>query len=110
MKNAISVADFVVVSVVGALIPTAVVLGITVAVAAVGVRREWDVDNVSVPVVTAAGDVITLPSLFLATFLVRDVPDAVPAVLAVLCIIGGLVTLVDRRCGRTYPDAAADRG
>ena len=61
---------------VGALIPTAVVLAITVAVAALGVRREWDVDNVSVPVVTAAGDIVTLPSLFLATYLVIDVPGA----------------------------------
>jgi mgtE-like transporter len=94
VKNTISVGDFVVVSVIGALVPTAVVLGMAVAVAALGVRREWDVDNVSVPVVTAAGDVITLPCLFLATFLVRDVPDVVPAVLAVLCVIGGLATLV----------------
>src|SRR6188472_3331818 len=78
VQNSISAADFIVVSVIGAL----------------GVRREWDVDNVSVPVVTAAGDVITLPSLFLATFLVRDLPDAVPDVLAILCIVGGLATLV----------------
>jgi len=94
VKNTIGIGDFIVVSVIGALIPTAVVLGITVGIAALGVRREWDVDNVSVPVVTAAGDVITLPSLFLATYLVRDIPDAIPAVLAILCVIGGLVTLV----------------
>ena len=94
VQNTISIGDFIVVSVIGALIPTAVVLGITVGIAALGVRREWDVDNVSVPVVTAAGDVITLPSLFLATYLVRDIPDAIPAVLAILCVIGGIVTLV----------------
>ena len=94
MQDAITVANFVVVSVVGALIPTAVVLGITVAIAAVGVRREWDIDNVSVPVVTATGDVITLPSLFLATYLVTDVPGWVSTVAAVLCTIGGLALLV----------------
>ena len=94
VQNTISIGDFIVVSVIGALIPTAVVLGITVGIAALGVRREWDVDNVSVPVVTAAGDVITLPSLFLATYLVRDIPDAIPAVLAILCVVGGIVTLV----------------
>jgi len=93
VEDAITVADFVVVSVVGALIPTAVVLGITVAIAAMGVRREWDIDNVSVPVVTAAGDVVTLPSLFLATYLVTDVPGWVSSVAAVLCLIGGLVLL-----------------
>src|SRR5262245_12290773 len=94
VKNTIGIGDFIVVSVIGALIPTAVVLGMTVAVAALGVRREWDVDNVSVPVVTAAGDVITLPSLFLATYLVRDIPNVVPAVLAVLCVVGGVASLV----------------
>ena len=80
---------------IGALVPTAVVLGITVAVAAASAcDSEWDVDNVSVPVVTAAGDVITLPSLFLATYLVRDIPDIIPAILAVLCVVGGLATLI----------------
>ena len=94
VKNVITVADFVVVSVVGALIPTAVVLGITVAIAALGVRREWDIDNVSVPVVTAAGDVVTLPSLFLATYLVTDVAGWATNLTAVLCAAGGLALLV----------------
>jgi len=94
VPNAISTADFVVVSVMGALVPTAVVMAITVGVAAVGVRREWDVDNVSVPVVTAAGDIVTLPSLFLATYLVIDVPDALVGVLTALCVIIGVGALV----------------
>lgn len=94
VPNAISTADFVVVSVMGALIPTAVVMAITVGVAAVGVRREWDVDNVSVPVVTAAGDIVTLPSLFLATYLVIDVPDALVGVLTGLCVVIGVGALV----------------
>ncbi len=46
-------------------------LVITVGVAALSVRRGWDLDNVSAPIVTAAGDMVTLPSLFLATYLVR---------------------------------------
>ena len=94
VKNSISLADFVTISVVGALVPTAVVLGITVAVAVLGVRREWDVDNVSVPVVTATGDVVTLPSLFLATYLVLGVPTWVPDLTAILCAIGGVAMLV----------------
>src|SRR6185295_7055731 len=93
VRGAISTADFVVVSVVGAVIPTAVVMAITVGVAALGVRREWDVDNVSVPVVTAAGDMVTLPSLFLATYLVIDVPGALVGVLAALCAVIGLGAL-----------------
>jgi mgtE-like transporter len=92
--SAMGVGDFMVVSVIGALIPTAVVMAITVGVAALGVEREWDVDNVSVPVVTAAGDMVTLPSLFLATYLIIDMPGAVVGVLAGLCGVIGVASLV----------------
>ncbi|MGI8425242.1 MAG: magnesium transporter [Actinomycetota bacterium] len=61
--------DYLTVSVVGGLISSLFVLGITVAVASVSVRRGWDMDNVSSPIVTAAGDLVTLPALWLATFL-----------------------------------------
>ena len=42
---------------------------ITVALSAASTRLGWDLDSVSTPMVTALGDVTTLPSLFLATFL-----------------------------------------
>jgi mgtE-like transporter len=93
VKGAISVADFAVVSVLGGLIPTAVVMAITVGVAALGVRREWDVDNVAAPVVTAAGDMITLPCLFLATLLITDAPSEVTIVAAVVSALIGLGAL-----------------
>jgi mgtE-like transporter len=83
VHQSISLADYVVVSVVGGLIPIAVVMAITLGVAALSVRRAWDLDNVAAPVVTAAADSITLPSLFLATALVRV--DVVTPVLALVC-------------------------
>ncbi|MDQ4133429.1 MAG: magnesium transporter [Actinomycetota bacterium] len=92
LNNTISILDFAVISVVGGAISSAFVLGITLLVAAASVRREWDLDNVAAPLVTAAGDVVTLPSLFLATFLL-DVPvlspllGAATAVLAVGTLI-----------------------
>jgi mgtE-like transporter len=67
--NSISVVDFMVVSVVGAIISSIVVAVLTVAVAAYCANRELDLDNVAAPIVTAAGDMVTLPSLFLATYL-----------------------------------------
>lgn len=94
VRSSIGVGDLVVVSVIGAVIPTVVVMAITVGVAAVGVRHEWDVDNVSVPLVTAAGDLVTLPSLFLATFLVRDIARWIPAVVAAVCVVGAGLGLV----------------
>src|SRR5262249_30344563 len=54
--------------------------------------HDWDLDNVSAPIVTAAGDMVTLPALFLATYLV-GVAWVTPTV-AVLCAVAGLVALV----------------
>lgn len=85
VEGALSLADFVVVSVIGGLIPIAVVMAITLGVAALSVRYEWDLDNVAAPVVTAAADTVTLPSLFLATAFV-EIAGVTP-VLALVCAV-----------------------
>jgi mgtE-like transporter len=92
LQNTISVADFVVISVVGAVLSSIVVLALTVGVASLSAKRGYDLDNVAGPIVTAAGDMITLPALFLATFLV-GVPWVTPVV-AALCTVAGIVSLV----------------
>jgi mgtE-like transporter len=90
--HTISVADFVVISVIGGILSSIVVLGLTLAVAAGAVRFGWDMDNVAAPLVTAAGDVVTLPSLFLATYLVRI--HLVTGAIATAGAAVGLVALV----------------
>jgi mgtE-like transporter len=92
LEHTISVADFVVISVIGGFLSSIVVMAITVAVASLSVRRDWDLDNVSSPIVTAAGDMVTLPALFLATYLV-GVPWVTPVV-AVICATAGIVALI----------------
>ena len=61
-----SLADFVVISALGCLIAAFVVLAITLGTTAGAVRFGWDLDNVVAPMVTVAGDVVTLPSLVVA--------------------------------------------
>ena len=92
MERSISVADFVVISMVGGLISSIVVLALTVALAAGSARFGWDPDNVTAPLVTASGDMVTLPALFLATYLV-DI-DLVTPLLALVGLVGGVVALV----------------
>ncbi|MDZ4827996.1 MAG: magnesium transporter [Actinomycetota bacterium] len=92
VHSAISIADFVVVAVIGGLIPIAVIMGITVAVAALSVRYEWDLDNVGAPIVTAAADSVTLPSLVVATALVSV--NGVTPVVAVACTLASVACLV----------------
>src|SRR5205809_1920207 len=69
--RSISFLDFVTISVVGGVLGSAIVLGLTAALTIVSFRRGYDLDTVSTPIVTAAGDMTTVPSLYLATFLVR---------------------------------------
>jgi mgtE-like transporter len=92
VAEAISVTDFVVISVIGGLIPIAVVMAITVGITALSARREYDVDNVAAPIVTAAADSVTLPSLWLATHVVGR--GAITPVLGVVCTVLGLASLV----------------
>jgi mgtE-like transporter len=91
--RSISLLDFVVISMVGGIISSVVVLAITVAVAAGSARFGWDMDSVAAPVITAAGDMVTLPSLFLATYcvgvrFVSPFLGAVTAGMAVVSVIG----------------------
>jgi mgtE-like transporter len=72
--ESISVSDFIFISVLGGVLAGVVLLGINVLVATIGYRRNWDIDNFSAPVITAAGDIVTLPMLFIAALIVS--PDA----------------------------------
>src|SRR4051812_8895839 len=92
VSETISLADFMVISVLGGILSSIVVLALTLAVAALAVRRGWDMDNVAAPLVTAAGDMVTLPSLFLATFLVGY--GGVTVAIAVGCALVAIVALV----------------
>jgi mgtE-like transporter len=89
LHDTISVTDFVVISVVGGVLSSAVVLPITLAIAAGATRYDWDLDSVAAPMVTAAGDLVTLPSLFLATYLVGlgPVTPTLAGLLTILCVV-----------------------
>ena len=99
-QPSISIWDLVVISVVGGALGSLVILIITVGLSAVSYRRGWDLDSVATPMVTALGDMATLPSLFLAALLVRN--DAVARTLAVICVVAAIYATV-----RSY--AARDR-
>jgi mgtE-like transporter len=80
------------VSIVGGAIGSGLILMITLALSVLSSRRGWDLDSVSTPMVTALGDMTTLPSLFLATFLLRSDVIAIPA--AVISIAVALYAAV----------------
>jgi mgtE-like transporter len=83
-ETSISVWDLVTISVVGGALGSVFILIVTVGLSVLSFRRGYDLDAVSTPMVTALGDMATLPTLFLATFLVRN--HAVNVVASSLCV------------------------
>ena len=61
VRTELSVIDYVIISTVGGIIAGVLLLGITVFVARLSVARGWDMDNIAAPMLTAAGDILTLP-------------------------------------------------
>ncbi|WP_176237883.1 magnesium transporter [Candidatus Hakubella thermalkaliphila] len=90
--ESISWTDFVVISTLGGIISGVVVLVTTVLIAVASYRWGWDADNVSTPLVTTAGDLVTIPSLYLATF-VAGIPYVTPILSAILIVIS-MVSLI----------------
>lgn len=86
-----SLADFIVVSTVGGLLASIVILAITLLLAGGSVRYGWDLDNVVSPLVTASSDVVSLPALVLAAGLAGV--DGVTPVLATVFAAGALGAL-----------------
>jgi mgtE-like transporter len=56
------------IALIGGVLSSTIVLGVTVVLSAASFRRGWDLDSVAAPLITAAGDVVTLPCLLLASF------------------------------------------
>jgi mgtE-like transporter len=74
------------ISIVGGAIGSGLILMITLALSVLSYRRGWDLDSVSTPMVTALGDMTTLPSLFLATFLLRSDVIAIPVAMISIAV------------------------
>jgi mgtE-like transporter len=91
-EASISVWELATISVVGGAIASVLVLLMTLGLSVLSYRRGWDLDAVATPMVTALGDMTTLPSLFLATFLLRN--EAVATVAAVASVAVALYALV----------------
>jgi mgtE-like transporter len=91
-EASISFWDLVTISVVGGFLGSVLILMVTLGLSVISYRRGYDLDSVSTPMVTALGDMGTLPLLYLATFLVRN--DTVNAVVAGICVVVTLLALV----------------
>jgi mgtE-like transporter len=88
----VAVWDMILVALAGGLISSAIVLAVTVLLSIRAERRGWDLDSVGAPLITAIGDVVTLPCLLLASYLVGI--DAVSPILGTLALAAGIGALI----------------
>ena len=69
LSPAMTLADFIVISVLGGLLASIILAVVTIALSVGSVKYGWDLDNVVAPLVTTTGDLLTVPSLILVSFL-----------------------------------------
>jgi mgtE-like transporter len=67
--EAVGVLQLVIVSSIGALLSSAVVLAVTLALARTAQARSWDMDAIGTPVISATADISTLPALLVGVLL-----------------------------------------
>jgi mgtE-like transporter len=70
VQTELSVVEYIVISTAGGILAGVLLLGITILVARLSVARGWDMDNIAAPMLTAAGDILTLPCLVVAMYLI----------------------------------------
>lgn len=91
-EPAINVLDLVAISVIGGLLSSVVLFFVTVGLARRSESRGWSMDDVGAPVITATGDLVTLPALLLASF-VLELP-ALSLAIGAVGLLAGLAAAV----------------
>jgi mgtE-like transporter len=89
--TSISLWSLITISVVGGLLGSVLILLVTLGLTIVSYRRGYDLDSVATPIVTALGDMGTLPTLYLATFIARN--DVINGLVAGVCVILAMAAL-----------------
>jgi len=68
--ESISLVDFTLISIIGGLISSVIMLPLTMFISLKSFERGWDPDNISTPIIATFGDLFTLPAIILATMIV----------------------------------------
>ena len=99
----VDIAQFTFISMVGGILAGIIVLAFNIVIAHEGFKRDWDVDNITAPLIAAAGDIATVPMIYVATILAQEIDIyAVYAITAVLIILTAVMTyrILKRKASR----------
>jgi len=89
----VNIIDMILISLLAGVLSAFFMLALTIATAFFSYRRGWDPDNVTTPIITLAGDIITLPFLFLSLHLVIGMGGEAKLALFYIFIILGVISI-----------------
>lgn len=87
----VALLDLVAISLIGGLLSSVVLFFVTVGMSLRSHRRGWNMDDVGAPIITATGDLVTLPALLAATLILRAPTAAtLTGIIGLITFVGGL--------------------
>ena len=89
----VNIIDMILISLLAGVLSAFFMLALTIATAFFSYRRGWDPDNVTTPIITLAGDIITLPFLFLSLHMVIGMGGEAKLALFYIFIILGVISI-----------------
>ncbi len=91
----IDILQFTFISMVGGILAGIIVLVFNIVIAREGFKRDWDVDNITAPLIAAAGDIATVPMIYVATIMATELDLwFVYAICIILLIVTAISTFL----------------
>ncbi|MDR2873665.1 MAG: magnesium transporter [Methanobrevibacter sp.] len=90
--DSISLVDFILISGFSALISSLILLPATIIIPIKSFQNGWDPDNITIPIITALGDLFTLPSMIISVYLILFIHN--PYLKTLIAILLILFTLI----------------
>lgn len=99
---AVGTAQMLTISVVGGLLASLVLIVVVVSLARTAWARDWNMDDVGAPAITATGDLLAIPALLIAARLVTEYQSTVAVTTAWVSVV---ITVAGLARGLLHPDA-----
>ncbi len=108
-ESTIGILSFIFISLVGGILAGMIVIVFNIIIAREGYKRDWDVDNITSPLIAAAGDIATVPMIYLATWIVLNTDEMfinISCIVLLILSVSVTLALLRRKVRRRRIDEA----
>ena len=108
-ESTIGILSFIFISLVGGILAGMIVIVFNIIIAREGYKRDWDVDNITSPLIAAAGDIATVPMIYLATWIVLNTDEMfinISCIALLVLSVSVTLALLKRKVRRRRVDEA----